>query len=406
MLLLTFKSTKMSEISKHYKERQEKLVPFAIKILEMSELSKAVNENQDIIESIDYKDIIYLVHKLSVSEIPMEQLKTGINKILNLFYKSLNSREWPELKENEFFKSLLLNNSILDKKLKEIREYIKKINKTGITTELKNTLKIRFRHLLKYDTYYQLKENVIFPVLEKNFEEMGCLPIMWSFHDDIRRHNKIILEILEEENFDLEKFNKTSGKFFFNTYAIKFREEKILYPFLLLHLKDNELAKMQADFIDFKLPFAKIPGSRKQKNLNEDEEINLGSGYLTAKQISLVFNHLPVDITYVDENNKVRYFSTPKKRFFMRTNAIIGRDVKNCHPQESVHVVEKIVEAFRKGEKDRATFWINIKGIYLFIQYFAVRDEQNTFRGVVEVTQEINEIQEIKGERKLLSWDE
>jgi PAS domain S-box-containing protein len=163
---------------------------------------------------------------------------------------------------------------------------------------------------------------------------------------------------------------------------------------------------MQADFIDFKLPFAKIPGSRKQKNLNEDEEINLGSGYLTAKQISLVFNHLPVDITYVDENNKVRYFSTPKKRFFMRTNAIIGRDVKNCHPQESVHVVEKIVEAFRKGEKDRATFWINIKGIYLFIQYFAVRDEQNTFRGVVEVTQEINEIQEIKGERKLLSWDE
>jgi PAS domain S-box-containing protein len=113
---------------------------------------------------------------------------------------------------------------------------------------------------------------------------------------------------------------------------------------------------------------------------------------------------LPVDITYVDENNKVKFFSTPEKRIFRRTNSIIGRDVKNCHPHESVHVVEQIVEAFRRGEKDKASFWIRMKGEMILIQYFVVRDEDGNYRGVVEVSQEITEIQNIQGEKRLLDW--
>ncbi len=102
---------------------------------------------------------------------------------------------------------------------------------------------------------------------------------------------------------------------------------------------------------------------------------------------------MPVDITFVDENNKVAYFSSPKKRIFPRTKSIIGRDVHNCHPPESVHVVEQIVASFRSGKKDVASFWINMKGEKLLIQYFAVRDEAGNYKGVVEVSQEISEIQ-------------
>ena len=138
----------------------------------------------------------------------------------------------------------------------------------------------------------------------------------------------------------------------------------------------------------------------------ETGKIDLETGLVSIEQIKLLFNHLPVDLTFVDENNKVVYFSTPKKRIFPRTKAIIGRDVHNCHPPESVHVVEKIVESFRAGKKDVASFWINMKGQKLLIQYFAIRDEYQNYKGVVEVSQEITDIQQLKGEKKLLDWED
>ncbi|MDO8897206.1 MAG: PAS domain-containing protein, partial [Bacteroidales bacterium] len=132
--------------------------------------------------------------------------------------------------------------------------------------------------------------------------------------------------------------------------------------------------------------------------------VNLDTGALSADQIILLFNHLPVDITFVDEKNKVRYFSTPPKRIFPRSKAIIGRDVHNCHPPESVHVVEQIVESFRSGKKNVASFWINMKGEKILIQYFALRDKDGNYKGVIEVSQEISHIQSLQGEQRLLDW--
>ena len=127
---------------------------------------------------------------------------------------------------------------------------------------------------------------------------------------------------------------------------------------------------------------------------------------MTPEEIGLVFNHLPVDITFVDDNDTVKYFSTPKHRIFPRTTAIIGRKVSNCHPPESVHIVEKIVDAFRKGEKDDASFWIHMGPKFVLIRYYAVRDDEGKFRGTLEVSQEISDIQEIKGDKRLLEWEQ
>ena len=118
-----------------------------------------------------------------------------------------------------------------------------------------------------------------------------------------------------------------------------------------------------------------------------------------------IFNHLPVDITFVDADNTVKYYSSPKHRIFPRTKAIIGRKVQNCHPPESVGVVERIVEAFRSGEKDEANFWIQMGPKFVLIRYFAVRDEQGTFMGTLEVSQEISELRALEGERRLLDWE-
>ena len=125
---------------------------------------------------------------------------------------------------------------------------------------------------------------------------------------------------------------------------------------------------------------------------------------MTLEQIKLVFNHLPVDITFVDEHDRVRYFSTPRKRIFPRTIAVLGREIKNCHPPESVHVVERIVESFRNGQKNKADFWIKVKAETVLIQYFAVRDDQGKYKGVIEVSQEISEIMSLEGEKRLLDW--
>lgn len=125
---------------------------------------------------------------------------------------------------------------------------------------------------------------------------------------------------------------------------------------------------------------------------------------MNFEQLLAVFNFLPIDITIVDENEKVAFFNRPKDRIFPRSPAVIGRDVNNCHPPKSVHIVKKIIEAFRAGEKNEAKFWINAKGKAIFIQYFALRDSKGNYKGVLEVSQDITELKSLEGEKRLLDW--
>ncbi|MBN2655754.1 MAG: DUF438 domain-containing protein, partial [Spirochaetales bacterium] len=117
-----------------------------------------------------------------------------------------------------------------------------------------------------------------------------------------------------------------------------------------------------------------------------------------------LLKNLPFDMTYVDENDKVAYYSEGKERIFPRSPGIIGREVANCHPPKSVHVVEKIVEALKKGEKDQAEFWIKMNGMFIHIRYFPIFDEQGKYRGIIEVSQEVSGIRALEGERRLLDW--
>jgi PAS domain S-box-containing protein len=229
---------------------------------------------------------------------------------------------------------------------------------------------------------------------------------MWSFHDDIRRNIKGIREQLSQGISDIKAFNRRVGDVFFNMLAIKFREEKILFPYILASISQEQLMTMDIESRELGYPYIQPdkPVAPQTASAAVGDRLDLATGLLTVEQIKLIFNHLPVDITYVDENDKVCYFSTPKKRIFPRTTAIIGREVKNCHPPESVHVVEQIVDSFKKGEKNQADFWIKMKGEYILIQYFAVRDEGGHYKGVIEVTQEISDIKAIEGEKRLLDW--
>jgi hypothetical protein len=131
--------------------------------------------------------------------------------------------------------------------------------------------------------------------------------------------------------------------------------------------------------------------------------IPLNIGALSAEQIDLMLTALPVDITFVDENDEVRFFSQTRERIFPRSPAIIGRKVQNCHPPQSVDRVQRILNDFRAGERDVAEFWISMQGMFIHIRYFALRDAAGAYRGTIEVTQNIAPLRALEGERRLLN---
>ena len=128
------------------------------------------------------------------------------------------------------------------------------------------------------------------------------------------------------------------------------------------------------------------------------------AGTLSKDELEAILNTLPADITFVDKEDTVRYFSKSEKRIFVRTKAIIGRKVQKCHPQKSIHIVNKILDSFKSGKKDVAEFWIQKDNRLVHIRYFPVRNKDGKYLGTIEVTQDITDLKKIEGEKRLLDW--
>ncbi len=397
----------MSELSKKQEHRLKKLIEVSELTLRTGNARSFIIANQDFIPTVIPSDFILLFHELVNKGYGIEELKTCSSKILNIFHIPIDNFKRIEPMPHTFLATLEANNAEMEKVLNAISPVFKKFNKQPDNTEFRDQLIQLFIKLNSFSSYYVIKENVLFPIIEQAWPDYRCLQIMWSFHDDIKRNIKNILKALESKTDSSKEFNSWIGDVFFNMLTIKFRDEKILFPYMLETIPEERINNMIKESNDIGFPFvqpAKTSFKEEKITINKDKA-NLGTGSLTVEQIKLIFNHLPVDITYVDENDTVQYFSTPKKRIFPRTTAIIGRKVSNCHPPESVHVVEKIVAELRNGTKDQADFWIKMNGEYIMIQYFAVRDENKNYKGVIEVSQEITDIKAIEGEKRLLDWD-
>lgn len=402
----------MSEFSTHQSQKLADLTELFEAIVYKRNAKETIHKFQPTtIANVTPDDVVVFVHNLVERDYPMEEIKSGITKMLNVLRRTIDAFPYTKPAENTFFDICLANNAEAIKRLDKIRPYILEINKKEFTRGIKEKLIRLWTDVQKFTDYYVIKENILFPLAEKHLKDYRCVAVMWSIHDDIRRDINELLDILASDKDDLPRINRLTGDVFYNIFSMAFREERLLYPFMQKLIPHNEIEAMWNESVESGFPYVN-PDKKEElyvpKEEISSELIDLKSGQLTAEQIILVFSHLPVDITYVDENNKVRFFSTPKERIFHRTNAIIGRDVHNCHPKESVHVVEKIVEAFRNSTKDRADFWITMgkSGKRVLIQYFAVRNAEGEYKGVIEVTQEISEIQRLEGDRRILDWED
>jgi DUF438 domain-containing protein len=397
----------MSEFTNKSSIRAKDLSKFMSGLIEGKNGSELVKEYKLITENYIPADVLSAFDIMISKNYNIEELKTASNKLFNILYKTLSA--YPALKAgtNTFIYFLQEDNRRIISLLETCKPLIKQINKEENTVIITDISRI-FKQLQKTDIHYTVKENILFPVLESEWKNHQCLKLMWSFHDDIRKNIKTTIDCLEADTFDLRLFNKISSRVFFNVYTIIFREEKILFPLILENIGEELLDNMLKQTMELGLAFAepKYKLAEKAKptvSLSEDK-IKLKTGSISPEQIELIFKHLPVDITYVDENDKVVFYSDPPHRIFPRTPSIIGRKLQNCHPPESVGIVNNIVESFRKNLKDEASFWIHLGTRYVLIKYFAVRDGDNNFKGTLEVSQEINEIQKIEGERRLLDW--
>jgi PAS domain S-box-containing protein len=270
-----------------------------------------------------------------------------------------------------------------------------------------------FNQISEVDIRYTRKENQLFPYLEK-YGWNGPSQGMWAFHDANRDLLRNLRKKIEAKDFN--SLNEDVSIIIGELQRMILVEEMRLLPYALELLAEKDWKEMRTGEEEIGWAFNVSPISSNETTNHVEEDtvknlpkgisgIALNEGYMNVEQINLMLQFLPVDLTYVDENDRVLFYNRGEERVFPRSAAVIGREVRFCHPPKSVGTVLKILEEFKKGTKDDAEFWINYRGKKIHIRYFAIRDQEKTYKGVIEVSQDITNIQKLEGEQRLLSWE-
>jgi len=293
---------------------------------------------------------------------------------------------------------------LLSKKLQvHLEEFMKEDSTENIYKLMED-----INRLLDIEKHYSRKENLIFPYLEK-YGIFGPTTNMWRIDDFIRDAIKDCRQKLVNYQGDKEAIIAVVNYVIQEVAGMIYKEENILFPMAINNFTEDEWVKIahESDEIGFCLIDSAEVWRPERKALEEkaisEGYIKMETGILSLKQLELLLNHLPVDITFIDQDDVVRYFSHGKERIFARTKAVIGRTVQNCHPPRSVHVVEALLADFKSGKKDCEDFWIKFKDKYVYIRYFAVRDVNGNYIGTLEFTQNIDPIKAIEGEKRILN---
>ena len=386
---------------------------------------------------------MYETGQLSLEE-AREQMKTKVGKIrpyhLAFIEQNMKSREDDECIRADMRKIIELVEGFMDysrpdvpedhplshyyKENDEMRRLLLAVEDLIQYPMIKNQWLELYDQIRQYPIHYQRKQNQLYPLLEKKGFDRPTTT-MWNFDDIIRDEIKESLRLLEAN--DEEAFIAAQSELIANARDLMEKEETILYPtsYTLISAEEFEDMKAGDQEIGFAFFTVETPSSPNthhstpKEGFAEDlqallskygysagpqQELDVATGKLTLEQINLIYQHLPIDISFVDENELVKFYSDTDHRIFPRSKNVIGRQVSNCHPRKSVHIVEEIVAKFRSGEQDKAEFWINKPEVFLYIVYFAVRDKQGRFRGVLEMMQDCTHIRELTGSQTLLTW--
>ena len=395
----------LEEARKALKDRVQHLAPYEIAIIEQ----EMVEETED------------------------ECIKEDIQAMLEVFQDVLVTKD-QELPENHPISCYRRENA----KMKELLLSVEDLVQYPL---IKNQWLELYEDLLKFKIHLSRKQNQLYPVLEKKGFTRPTTT-MWTLDDFIRDEISECYNLLLEDKE--EEFIGKQAELVADVRDLMDKEENILYPTSLEMINEEEFRYMAEGDREIGFAYISVQADKSGDSAsasssasastagaplsglssapgfaeelagllgkygfnNKEEKLNVTTGQLTLEQINLIYQHMPVDLSYVDENELVCFYTDTKHRVFPRSKNVIGRDVKNCHPKASVHIVEEIIKKFRSGEQDKAEFWINKPDLFIYIIYYAVRDENGKFRGVLEMMQDCTHIRSLQGSQTLLTWEQ
>lgn len=374
-----------------------------------------------LLDEADYSDVFLMEVQLIQEGIPQENIQQLCDTHTRVLKQHLDLQETPETIPGHPVHTFVQENRELTRTTGQIRVLLGRLDRLADdadATALMRAIQQQLNNLMDADKHYRRKEYLLFPYFEKA-NLPGPPAVMWGKHDEVRQLLRLTIEGLQQVEA-LEAAEARSFGLFSVVPAIDavdemvYKEEKILFPTALNLLTEQEWYQiyLQGDEYGYCLyapEFVWQPAggvaAEVSKPVAHDGRVQMPTGSFTLAELIGVFSTLPFDLTFVDADDTVRYFTPGKERIFDRSRAILGRKVQYCHPPKSVHIVNQIVRDFRAGKQERARFWINMGGRLIYICYYAVRDEAGSYLGTLEVTQDLTEVRALTGERRLLSYD-
>ncbi|NLK73075.1 MAG: DUF438 domain-containing protein [Clostridiales bacterium] len=430
----------MSEFINNREYRQKRLKELIKELHDGASVADVKAAFAELTDGISAVEIAEIEQALVNEGMPVEEIQRLCDVHAEIFKGSIEDIHKcdvcnvPDFEEGHPVDTFKKENRAIEKLLDEIEVYLDAYTSYPESEQL-NNLKMRLKKISTIDKHYKRKENLIFPYMEK-YNITAPPKVMWGVDDEIRTSIKETLSFLNEEKPNVSIVESKVKEMMTKIRDMIFKEEEIMFPMVLETFSEQEwieIEKSSAEIgytlldavkrwrqatvvketIDRENPTEWITSSQPVPENAPDIIINriqrdsntvipFDAGSMTAKEVNAVLNTVPIDMTFVGADSKVKYFTQGKERVFDRPLTIIGREVKNCHPPKSVHIVEKIIEDLKSGKKDNEDFWIKMGPNFVYIRYFAVRSKEGEFLGVLEVTQNIKPIMELEGEKRLI----
>jgi len=407
----------MSELINNTEKRKELLKHMIIQ-LHKGEAPDLVRKRLvELLQSIPYDEVVEVEQELISDGLPVEEVLKlcDIHQlVLDGHIDQSGAKPIPAGHPADTFKK---ENLELGKVISELEQLFSRIKGVEDSEVKPWMIKVHtlLNSLMDVDKHYKRKEYLLFPILEK-YEITGPPKVMWGKHDEIRALLKASIESVSTTG-TISPDDVTAITDLVLRPAVKgvsdmiAKEEEILLPMSMDKLTDDDWYSIYQQTYEFGYCLFDPQEEWKPEGVkisevayNTGNSINLATGSFNISEMEAIFSTLPIDITFVDKDDKVKFFSLGPDRVFTRTRAILGRDVRMCHPPSSVHVVEQILTDFKSGKENSAAFWISMQGRFIYIEYFALRDKSGSYLGTIEFTQDLTKLRKLEGEQRLLSY--
>lgn len=408
----------MSELINNSEKRKAQLKALILKLHKGESQDEVRQELLLSLSQIPYGEVVEVEQELISEGLPEEEVLRLCDAHSAVLQGNIDLSGAQKIQDGHPVDVFNKENEALIKVTHQAKELLHEIETSDTSAIQEKVFILRgyFNQLFDADKHYQRKEYLLFPYLESK-GITGPPKVMWGKHDEIRELIKGSIEVLQTENISKDELCASAEIILYPTLMgiedMTIKEEQILLPMALDKLNDAEWFEISKQSIEIGFCLYDPPTKWKPSWANEqsvDEvqktgnHIQLPSGGFTAGELLAILNTLPVDMTFVDKDDKVKYFSQGAERIFQRNRAILNRDVRHCHPPASAHIVDKIIEDFRSGKQSRAPFWINMGGKMIHIEYFALHDESGNYLGTLEVSHDVSRYRALEGEQRILSY--